>query len=168
LSLNFLKHHPFEPFLKGDTFRTSTILWCGKVCGTREGFPEYDEEKMPEFNIFDQGCYNEKTFGENVPIPSDPKVIELKQSIFPPEVYDFNFEENKKYRVDVNYKSRCTIGGDNRFIDIQSNLFSFEFVHKVFNLNFSNYNILLLINFTLKLIEEISVLKLNDQVETIN
>jgi hypothetical protein len=127
------------------------MIWWGKCQGTIEGFPEYDEEKMPiEYYINEQEYYNEKTRGKNVPIPSDPKLIELNKSIFTLGAIHFDLEENKKYRVDIKYKSGYTNIEDNRVIDIESNLFSFEFIHEVFIpylKSFIQLNIIIIISY---------------------
>jgi hypothetical protein len=107
------------------------MLWSGNGLGTTEGFPEYDEVKI-ENELFEEEYYNEKSCGENVPIPADPKLIELKKSFYSFYLIHFDFEENKKYRLEVRYKSSYTNCEDNRCIYIQSNLFSFEFIHEVF------------------------------------
>jgi len=123
-----------HPYLKGDTFRTSIVIWYCQVKEIPGSFPVYDEENIPiDSFLYEEEYYSEKTFGENVPISSDPKVIELKQSIFPLGVIRFDLEENKKYRVDVKYKTGYSNDEDERFIDIQSNLFSFVFFHEVFD-----------------------------------
>jgi hypothetical protein len=109
------------------------MLWCVKHVDTIEGFPDYDESNMPiQYYMAEQDYYNEKSCGENVSIASDPKLIELKKSTFLQKMFHFDFEENKKYRLEIRYKSSYTNDDDNRCIYIQSNLFSFEFIHEVF------------------------------------
>jgi hypothetical protein len=86
---------------------------------------------MP-IECIDYDYYNETSCGENVTLPFDPKLIEINKTYNPTNEIYFELEEKNKYRIDIRYDSGHTNIEDNRFIDIQSNLFSFEFIHEVF------------------------------------
>lgn len=92
-------------------------------------FVQYHHQKIYDKN---KDFIDEETYGIDVPMPTDPKIIEYNNSPKDLQFLQYNdLKENVGYRVQIQYHTIGTNHEKRRALIINSNIYEFEFIHRV-------------------------------------
>ncbi len=92
-------------------------------------FVQYYHKRIYDKN---KDFLDEETYGVDVPMSSDPKIIEYSNSPGDLQFLQYNdLKENVRYRIKIQYHTTGANQEKRRALIINSNIYEFEFIHRV-------------------------------------